>query len=260
MTEEAKPGGGTSLIAEGTKVVETSVMKDLLGPSAKILGEYLGEHTREFVDKWREQRRKNLSDHERNVATVTGEQVDIFSKPESGHAIERWLTVAIDVPIEDVERSAVYEAVLAEILSSNRGSEFQDVADRLSASGMRLLLNAPSERKILPGPDDRGDFEKLRELGLARKFDLPRFLLLLLAWCIGTGAGLYAFTYVALFLPTTGPVDKGHLCISSEIPTILFVLSGSRHQGSGFRVALGSSTDLLTIRRKIGLGCGMAVI
>lgn len=161
MAEEAKPGGGTSLIAEGTKVVETSVMKDLLGPSAKILGEYLGEHTWEFVDKWREQRRKNLSDHEHNVANVTGEPVDIFGKPESGRAIERWLTVAIDVPIEDAERSAVYEAVLAEILSS-RGSDFQDVADRLSASGMRPLPNAPSERRILPGPDD---LETLRSCG-----------------------------------------------------------------------------------------------
>jgi hypothetical protein len=113
--------------------------------------------------------------------------------------------VAINVPIEEQERAAVYEAVLAEILLSNRSSsDFQEAADQMSTSGMTILLNAPSDRKFLPGADDRSNFETLRQLGLARKFDLARFLLLLLAWCIGTGMGSFVLTRIMpRFLPTT---------------------------------------------------------
>jgi hypothetical protein len=225
MTEEAKPSGGTSLVADATKIAETSVMKDLLGPSAKILGEYLGDHTRDWVAKLREQKRKNLSDHERKVVEITGEQVDIFNKPETGPAIERWASVAIDIPIEDTERAAVYEAVLAEILISNRSSDFQNAADRMSAAGMRILLNAPGDRKILPGAEDRENFEKLRELGLTRKIDLPRFLLLVVAWCTGTGVGLYILTRVVpSFLPTAVSIG--------------FILEGSILSGLVFAVAM----------------------
>lgn len=54
MTEEPKPSGGTSLIADATKVADTSVMKDLFGRSAKAIGDYWGEHVEEFIDKRRE--------------------------------------------------------------------------------------------------------------------------------------------------------------------------------------------------------------
>ncbi|MBR1030336.1 hypothetical protein [Bradyrhizobium liaoningense] len=86
---------------------------------------------------------------------------------------------------------------------------------------MRILLNAPSDRKILPGADDRGNFEKLRELGLARKLDLARFLLLMLAWGIGTGVGLYILTrIVPSFLPTT--VSIGFILEGSVISGLVF--------------------------------------
>jgi hypothetical protein len=56
----------------------------------------------------------------------------------------------------------------------------------------------------LPNGDDQGNFKTLRELGLARKFDRARFLLLLLAWSIGTAAGFYILTRILpSFLPTT---------------------------------------------------------
>jgi hypothetical protein len=206
MTEDAVPSGGTSLVSDATKVADTSVMKDLLGRSAKAMGDYLGEHVEDFFNRLREQRRKNLRDHEQKVAEVTGEHIDIFSRTEAGGAIEQWLAIAIDVPLEDAERAAVCESVLADILVSNRRSDFQDVADQLSSSGVRILLNAPSDRKILPDGDDRESFEKLRELGLARKPDLPRFLLLFFAWCIGTGLGLYVLILtrvISQFMPTT---------------------------------------------------------
>jgi hypothetical protein len=216
---EARWGAG--LAADLTKVAETSVMKDLLGRSAKAIGDYLGEHVEDFFNRLREQRRKNLHDHERKVAEVTGKHVDIFNQTEAGGAIEEWLAVAIDVPLEDTERAAVYQAVLAEILASNRRSDFQDVVDQLSGSGMRTLLNAPSERKILPDGDDRESFEKLRKLGLARKFDLSRFLFLFVAWCIGTGIGLYVLTRVApSFLPTA--MSIGFIVDGSVTSGIMF--------------------------------------
>src|SRR5205085_3793776 len=168
------------------------------------IGDHYGEQVEEFFNTRRESRRKNVRDHEQKVEQVTGTSVDILTEGERGGAIERWVNVAADVPLEDAEKAAILEAVLAEILSSNRSTDFQNVAERLPGSGMRILLNAPSDRKFLPGGDDRGNFEKLRELGLARKFDLARFLLLFIAWCIGTGLGLYVLTrFIPKLLPTT---------------------------------------------------------
>jgi hypothetical protein len=204
MTEEAKPSSGTSLITDATTVAETSVMKDLLGRSAKAFGDYFGEHAEEYVNKLRARRRKNIRDHEQQVEQVTGGPVDFLAEGDRGGAIVRWAIVAADVPLEDPERAAFVEATLAEILTSSRSSEFQDIAEKLSGPSMRTLLNAPSDRKFLPGADDRGNFETLRELGLARKFDRARFLLLLLAWCIGTALGFYSLTRILPpFVPTT---------------------------------------------------------
>src|SRR5215211_5978473 len=116
MTEESKPGSGTSIVGDLTKVAETSLMKDLFGRSAKAAGDYYGEYAEDYFKRKRERDRKNLQDHERIVADVTGQSIDIFSRPEAGAAIERWILVAINVPLEDAERAAICEAVLAEIL------------------------------------------------------------------------------------------------------------------------------------------------
>ncbi len=103
MTEEAKPPGGTSLIADATTVAETSVIKDLLGRSAKAFGDYFGEHVEEYVNKSRERRRKNVPDHEQQVERVTRGPVDFLAEGDRGGAIERWVIVAADVPLEDPE-------------------------------------------------------------------------------------------------------------------------------------------------------------
>jgi hypothetical protein len=223
MTEESKSGGGTSLVSDATKVADTSVMKDLLGRSAKAAGDYLGEHAEVFFKKLRERRWKNLRDHEQKVAEVTGAPVDFLGAPERGAAIERWVNVAADVPLEDSEKAAILEAVLEQILFSNRSSEFQDVSERLSSSGMRILLNAPSDRKFLPGGDERENAENLRELGLARRLDLARVLSLFAAWCIGTGLGLYGLTRVIpSFLPTTFSV--GFVLEGAIVSGVIFAL------------------------------------
>jgi hypothetical protein len=222
MTEESKPGGGSSIVGDLTKVAETSLMKDLFGRSAKAAGDYYGEHAEDYFKRRREQDRKNLQDHERKVAEITGESIDIFSRPEAGAAIERWIRIAIDVPLEDAERAAICEAVLAEILSSNRSTDFQEVAERLSNSGIRLLLNAPSDRKVLPEGDERENYERLRELKLARKPSLARLSLLFVAWCVGTGLGFYALTsIVSKILPTT--IVIGFLWEAATLSGLIFV-------------------------------------
>ena len=102
MTEEAKPSG---LIADATKVAETSVMKDLFGRSARAIGDYYGEQVEEFFNKRRDRRRKNVRDHEEQVEQITGGPVNILAEGDRGGAIERWVIVAADVPLEDAERA-----------------------------------------------------------------------------------------------------------------------------------------------------------
>jgi hypothetical protein len=186
MTEEAKPSDGTSLIADVTSVAGTPVMQALFGRTAKAFGDLLGERAEEFVDRVRERKVKNVLAHKQKVEQVTGDQVDIVEGGDRGGAIVRWMIVAAEVPIEDAERAAFAEATLAEILTSDHSADFQDIAEKLSGPSMRMLLNAPSDRKFLPGGDDRGNFETLREFGLARRFDRPRFLLLVLAAYLST--------------------------------------------------------------------------
>lgn len=223
MAEESRSGGGTSLVSDATKVADTSVMKDLLGRSAKAAGDYLGEYAEEFFKKLRERRWKNLHDHEQKVAQVIGSPVDFLSAPERGGAVERWVNIAADVPLEETEKAAILEAVLEQILFSDRSSEFQDVSERLSNSGMRILLNAPSDRKFQPGGDERVNVEKLRELGLARKLGFARGLSLFIAWCIGTAVGLYGVTrIVPNFLPITFSI--GFVLEGAFLSGLMFVL------------------------------------
>jgi hypothetical protein len=124
---------------------------------------------------------------------------------------------------------------------------------------MRILLNAPSDRKFLPGADDRGDFETLREFGLARRFDRTQFLLILLAWCIGTAVGVYGMTRILpLFLPTTMSIgfELEGVVVNSVIfaGAMAFLFTnytltefGKRLQGSALRF-YGSKTKLREFR------------
>jgi hypothetical protein len=201
--DEDEGGSGLpAIVGTAAKVAETSVMKDLFGRAFKAAGDYYGEKVEEFFQKRRENRLRNVRDHELRVAQVIGEPVNILSKPEYGRAIERWVDVAADVPLEDAERAALFEAVLEQILSAHGTSDFQDIAERLSSSGMRVLLNAPSDHGIAPERRDRQIFERLRSLGLARSLDLGQALVVIFAWLLGTAAGFYIlFGIIPRYLP-----------------------------------------------------------
>jgi hypothetical protein len=149
-----------AIIGAGTKVAETSVMKDLFGRSFKAAGDYYGEYWEDYFNKLREQRRKNIKDHETRVAEVIGEDVDVLSKPARHQAVRRWLELAADVPVEDAERAAISEAVLVEIATTDSTPEYQDVAEKLTTADTRLLLSAPVDA-IAPDGGDRRGFENL---------------------------------------------------------------------------------------------------
>ena len=117
MTEEAKPSSGSNLITDAMTVAELSVMKDLLGRTFKAIGDYYGEQVEEFFNRLRERRRKNVRDHAQQVEQITGGPVDILTAADRGGDIARWVTVAADIPLEDAERAAFVEAILAEMLT-----------------------------------------------------------------------------------------------------------------------------------------------
>jgi hypothetical protein len=198
MSDDSKhdDSGLPAIIDGATKAAETSVVKDLLGRSFKAVGDYYGEQVEEYYKKKRENRLKNIKDHERQVANVTGEPIDILTRPDRGQAIERWVEVAADVPLEDAERAALFEAVLAQILSSHGTSDFQDVAERLSSSGVRALLNAPTKAGMAPEGVDRQSFERLRSLGLVRGLDVRQTLTVVAGWGLGTVVGFLLLDYV----------------------------------------------------------------
>ncbi len=204
MAHEDKDQGHNALSVVGdiAKVADTSVMKDLLGRAFKAVGDYYGEQVEEYFNQRRKRRWKNVRDHEAQVAQVIGEPVDILTKPERAGAIERWVEIAADVPLEDAERAALFEAVLAQILSTHGSSDFQDVAEQLSSSGMRVLLNAPFNKGIAPEDGDRQGFERLRSLGLARTLDLRQALAVIFAWVLGTAVGFFGlFFIIPRYLP-----------------------------------------------------------
>jgi hypothetical protein len=207
--DNASDGGSSvpDIIGSVAKVADTGVMKDLLGRTFKAVGDYYGEQVEEFFNQRREQRRKNVRDHELQVAQVIGEPVNILSKPERAGAIARWVETAADVPLEDTERAALFEAVLAQILSTHGSSDFQDVAERLSSSVMRVLLNAPYEG-IAPEGGDRQSFERLRSLGLARALDMGQAVAVIIAWLFGTVAGFFIlFDTIPKYLPRALAVE-----------------------------------------------------
>jgi len=260
MIGDGDENRGTSLteaVGTAAKVADTSVMKDLFGRAFKAAGDYYGEQIEDFFSQRRARRLKNVRDHETQVAQVIGQPVNILGKPERAGAIERWAEIAADVPLEDAERAALLEAVLAQILSTHGTSDFQDVADRLSSSGMRVLLNAPSTNGIAPEGDDRQSFERLRSLGLARTLDLRQALAVILAWLLGTGAGLFIlFLVIPRYLPRTLAIEfvVEAVLISSVVLALGIALLSTKYRLTEFGRSLQQSalrfySDRSTLRK-----------
>jgi hypothetical protein len=188
-------GPTPDIVGDIATVANTSLMTILFGRAATAAGNFYGEKVEDyFKQKKKEAQRKNLEDHATRVVEVTGKPLN--AKPTQYIKIERWVLIAADVPKEDVERSALFEAVLAEITSTDGTSEYQEVAEKLTSNATRLLLNAPTDDGIAPTSDDQRGFEGLKSLGLARTLSLRQVLALTGAWFVGTFVGLVALLNV----------------------------------------------------------------
>ena len=142
--DEGSSGSEPDIVGNITKVADAKLTTLLFGRSAKAAGDFLGEKVEGFFKKRKkEAQQKNVEDHVSRVVEVIGEPLDV--KPTQYVNVERWVRIAADVPIEDAERSALFEAVLADIISTEGTSEYQQVAEKLTSDAARLLLNAPTK-------------------------------------------------------------------------------------------------------------------
>jgi hypothetical protein len=206
---DGKPKGpDTSDVVDNvTKVADSKVMTLLLGRMAQAAGDYFGEKAEDYFRKLRDRsREKNLKDHVSKVVEVTGAHADQFQEIQIVR-LEKWFKVAADIPVEDVERSAVIEAVLENIVSkAEDASKFQEVSEKLTSGTARLLLNAPAEQSILPKEADERGFEQLKSLGLAGMPGQRQLLNDVGAWLVGTIVGLILlFSVIARYGPSLFP-------------------------------------------------------
>jgi hypothetical protein len=206
---DGKPKGPdpSDVVDNVTKVADSKVMTLLLGRVAQAVGDYWGEKVEDYFKKLRDQsREKNVKDHVSKVVEVTGAHADQFQEIQVVR-LEKWVKVAADIPVEDVERSAIIEAVLENIVSKvEDASEFQEVSEKLTSGTARLLLNAPAEQSILPKEADERGFEQLKSLGLAGMPGQSQRLNNVGAWLVGTIVGLILlFSIIARYGPSLFP-------------------------------------------------------
>lgn len=187
---ESAAKSGPDVVGTVARIADSGWMNRLLARSAQAAGDYLGEMAEDFFEKRRQSKKKNLVDHVRNVANVTGASVDVEA-PQVIVRLERWFRVAADIPQEDVERSALIEAALDSIVSKAEATfEFQEAAEKLTNRTARLFLNAPAERIISAKGVGERELEQLKSLGLAGTPGKRQLLNNVTAWVVGTVVGL----------------------------------------------------------------------
>lgn len=183
---------GGSSVGDVAKVADTKLMTSLFGPSAAVVGKYLEGRTKGLIN-WLEgesqrSQQRNLEGHVSNVVNVTGQSLGVQAAQIV--KLERWIRIAAEIPVEDLERSAVVEAALEELASTMGSPAFEEAAEKLTSGSARLLLEAPSDLSINPKGIDRNGFEQLRSLGLANTANRPNVVAQIAAWLIGTVVGL----------------------------------------------------------------------
>jgi len=200
--EKTESSDTSEVVDQVAKLADSKVTTLLFGRAAKAAGNYLGEKAEDFFKQLRQSKNKNIVDHISKVVDVTGAPLPV--EEFQFVRIERWVKVAADVPLEDVARSAVVEAVLADIASkSEETAEFQDAAEKMTNSTARLLLNARAEQSVTPTDSDKRSFEQLEVLGLAHKPDRKQVLNDVIAWIVGTIVGLIVlFGVIIRFAPS----------------------------------------------------------
>ncbi|MEP3889018.1 MAG: hypothetical protein ABJN69_01050 [Hellea sp.] len=164
--EEVKSKDGEDLegmpdaLSELNNMTSKGVIQDLLGPSAKIIGNYWGEKTKHAIERLR---MKNLQSH---VDKVTNKQpikmIDVT--PRKASQLERWADNAKDIDADEPE-AAIWQAVLDEIMRENTDNILLSAAEELNAKDLESLeaLSRDKDSRLI-----YGNFRKLETLGLVR--------------------------------------------------------------------------------------------
>jgi hypothetical protein len=208
VTPESIGTSAAEVAGNVAKVGDSKLLTLLFGRSAKAIGDFWGEKVEDRLKELRQRsQRKNVEDHLSKVVDVAGVSLDVQVAPQVIVRLERWFRVAADIPAEDVERSALIEAVLDSIVSKGRDtSEFQEAAEKLTNGTARLFLNTPAERIISPKEAGERGLEQLKSLGLAGPPGKRQLLNNVTAWVVGTVVGLIVlFEAVIRYGPTLLP-------------------------------------------------------
>jgi hypothetical protein len=179
----APSGAGNTIKAADSKL---SLL--LLGPSATVVGNFLEEKTKGLVDRFRAAKDETVQAHASRVVEVVGRPQEL--KPGQVVRIERWFRIAGEVPVEDAARAAIIEAVLADIFSTDDDADYQDVAEKITSAGARVLLDARNDASMAPKEADQPAFDQLKSLGLAKTPSRRNFAKQAAAWLVGALVGL----------------------------------------------------------------------
>jgi hypothetical protein len=215
---------GPDIVGNITKVADAKLTTLLFGRSVKAAGDFLGEHVEGYFKRRKEEaQRDNVEAHVSRVVEVIGQPLDV--KATQYVKVERWVRIAADVPIEDAERSALLEAALADLISTDGTSEYQEVAEKLTSTTARLLLNAPTRDGIAPAGSDQRGFERLKTLGLARTLGLGQVLAITGAWLVGTVVGLIAlFRVMPRYFPKLLAIEFVAEAVAISLVLLVFAL------------------------------------
>lgn len=168
--KEVDTSEGNDMLGPVTAVANAAqkagLIKDLLGPSAKVLGNHWGKRTQEYVDGLEARRQKNVTEHYERV-----KKVGKVEPPRNGPterqftAILEWTHQAQTVdPEEEPELAAMWQSLLSDIYKNDPYSEeIQAVLKNMTRGDARTFLNLhPWHSRPIPSPY----FERFKQWGL----------------------------------------------------------------------------------------------
>lgn len=145
--KEVNASEGNDMLGPVTAVAnaaqKSGLVKDLLSPSAKALGNYWGKRTQEYVDGLEARRQKNVAEHYERVKKVSNPK-----PPENGPterqfaAIVNWTESAQSVdPEQEPELAAMWQSLLSDIYKNDPYSdEVQSVLKNMTRGDAHTFL------------------------------------------------------------------------------------------------------------------------
>ncbi len=196
-------------ILSAAKVAESSALKELLGPAARIFGRYLEERADEIVEEWRRRRAKNVEAHRIKVKQIIGDAVERKPSEKQVHLAIEWTEGAQQFsPEEDVEISAIWESLLAAIYKNeDYSNELLRIVKQLDPSDAKIILEA--EGVVAPKSNAVHRFKRLSDFGIFERrsalrrvygnFGVGGMILM----CMFGAAFVFAFTFTPSDLVTS---------------------------------------------------------